>query len=188
MQDLSLHLLDLVRNSVRAGATRIRIAILAEVPADLLTLTVDDNGSGMPPEHLETVLDPFSTTRTTRSVGLGLSLLQESAVRTGGRVSIRSAVREGTSVVTTFGLSSIDRPPLGDVGDTLSLLLVSDPDIEYEMEIASGGAAYRFHTGAARRDIPGIPLSDPAVSAWIRDHVNEAVGLILGGILDEVTR
>ena len=57
MKELSLNILDIAENSVKAGATLVQI-LLAET-SDTLTLTVADNGCGMTPEVLRGVTDPF---------------------------------------------------------------------------------------------------------------------------------
>ena len=89
-QELSLHILDIVQNSTKAGATEISIDVIESLRANLLQMTVRDNGCGMSKEVLATITDPFSTSRTTRKVGLGLSLLQAAAEQCNGAMSIES--------------------------------------------------------------------------------------------------
>ena len=83
MKEISLHILDIAQNSITAGAAHLELR-LEEEPSGRLTLTVTDDGKGMSPELLARVLDPFSTTRTTRKMGLGLPLLRLAAEQTGG--------------------------------------------------------------------------------------------------------
>ena len=73
MKELSLNILDVAENSVKAGASLTQILI--EEQGDLLTLTFKDDGCGMSEEVVRSVIDPFYTTRTTRKVGLGVPLL-----------------------------------------------------------------------------------------------------------------
>ncbi len=75
MQELSLNILDVAQNSVRAGATLTEITVDEQPADDRLTISLRDNGCGMAPEQVRQVTDPFFTTRTTRSVGLGVPLL-----------------------------------------------------------------------------------------------------------------
>ena len=115
MQELSLNVLDVAENSVRANATLIHILVEEDTAADRLTIVIRDNGKGMTQEQVQTVIDPFYTTRTTRKVGLGVPFFRMAAQLSGGDLTIQSAVGEGTTVTATFGLTSIDRMPLGDI-------------------------------------------------------------------------
>ena len=123
MKELSLNLLDIVENSTRAGASLVTIRVIEEPEADRLTLYIEDDGSGMSPELLEAVQDPFTTTRTTRKVGLGIPFLKEGAEMTGGSLDLWSREGEGTRVTATYGYSHIDRPPLGDLAETVVTLV-----------------------------------------------------------------
>lgn len=134
MKDLSLHILDIVENSIAASATRIKIAIAEDVEKDLLTLEIQDDGKGMDAEARERALDPFFTTRTTRRVGLGLPLLAQAARETGGSLELASASGEGTTVRATFQLSHPDRRPLGDIAETLRTIVGARPDLDFQFE------------------------------------------------------
>ena len=123
MQELSLNILDIAENSTRAGATLVEIAVTEDPDRDTLTIAVRDNGCGMDEKLLKSVRDPFTTTRTTRRVGLGVPLLEEAAQATGGHLSIRSAPGKGTELEAVFGYSHIDRMPLGDLAGTISALI-----------------------------------------------------------------
>jgi phosphoglycerate-specific signal transduction histidine kinase len=119
MRDISLHILDIVNNSLAAGADLIEILVVEETTADRLRLTIKDNGRGMDSELLDRVTSPFVTSRTTRRVGLGLSLLKAACDRSGGRLDIESEPGKGTTINACFKYSNIDRPPLGSVADTI---------------------------------------------------------------------
>ena len=113
MEELSLHLLDLIQNSVKAGASLVEIIITEK--AGLLTIILEDNGCGMSEEFLSRVESPFTTTRTTRKVGLGIPLFKQAALMAGGDFSITSRQGEGTRLTATFELDNIDRAPMGDL-------------------------------------------------------------------------
>ncbi|MBQ3903405.1 MAG: sensor histidine kinase, partial [Eubacterium sp.] len=66
MKELSLNILDVAENSVKAGAALTEILIDEE--GESLTLTIKDDGCGMDEETVKAVTDPFYTTRTTRKV------------------------------------------------------------------------------------------------------------------------
>ncbi len=128
MEDLSLHILDIAQNSIEAGASLIEIDISEDLQKDLLTIHVRDNGRGMDAETVAKATDPFFTTRTTRRVGMGLSLLAAATRATGGSLSIDTQPGKGTVLRATFGHGHIDRAPLGDIETTLMVLLAGHPD------------------------------------------------------------
>lgn len=131
MDDLSLHILDVVENSIEAGARNIEIEIVEDLKADRLTIVISDDGRGMDEATLKKVLDPFYTTRKVRRVGLGLSFLQQAAQLANGDLSIHSQVGQGTTVRATFQHSHIDRKPRGDMAKTLMTMIISHPDIRF---------------------------------------------------------
>jgi len=134
MQDLSLHILDIVENSIAASASRIRISIVEDTSRDLLFLEITDNGKGMDAEARQKALDPFFTTRTTRRVGLGLPLLAQAAREGGGSFELDSEPGRGTTVRAVFQLSHPDRKPLGDIAETLQTILIGRPELDLQFE------------------------------------------------------
>lgn len=131
MQDLSLHILDIVENSITAGAKNIEIRITENLAKDLLTIEITDDGKGMDKEFAEKVADPFLTTRIERKVGLGLSLFAEAARMSNGHLTIRSEAPGGTKTKAIFQHSHIDRKPLGNPSETLMTLIVGNPEIDF---------------------------------------------------------
>ena len=131
MRELSLHILDLVTNSIEADSTRVIIAIQESVKSNLLKITIRDNGKGMSKDMVENVLDPFMTTRTTRSVGMGLSLMKQSAMDSGGDLTITSIPGKGTQVNIDLQLGHINRSPLGDLADTIINLIIGTIDVHF---------------------------------------------------------
>ena len=107
MRELSLHILDVAENGITAGGNCIWIAVDEDRKADQLKIVIRDNGRGMPVEKLENIDDPFITTRTTRRVGLGLSLLATAARRCEGTMHVDSKPGKGTEISATFGLNHI---------------------------------------------------------------------------------
>jgi len=183
MRDLSLHLLDILTNSVSAGASRMLIRIMADQQNDLLTIRIEDNGKGMSPDFLKRVTNPFSTTRTTRKVGLGLSLFKEASDITGGNLKIESTVDMGTTVTATFGISSIDRIPLGNMGETISGLISSFPERDFVISFVNGrGEEGELDTVDLRERLGDVPLSEPDVYVFVRDYIQEQQQNIMGGI------
>ncbi|MCP4201487.1 MAG: ATP-binding protein [bacterium] len=139
MQDLSLHILDVVENSVAASAETIEISIVESTASDLLRLEIRDDGKGMDDEMRRKALDPFFTTRTTRRIGLGLPLLAQAARESGGSLELESAPGKGTTVRAEFQLSHPDRKPLGDMAATLGAILAGRPELDLRFEYERDG-------------------------------------------------
>jgi K+-sensing histidine kinase KdpD len=151
MEDLSLHILDIVENSIRAHAKKIEIKIIEEKKKDLLTIEIIDDGKGMDKKTLKNVLDPFFTTKNTKRVGLGLSLLAQSAEESGGSIKIESKPGQGTNVKAVFGYSHIDRKPLGNVNKSLKVLITTNPDINFIYEYRKDDVGYRLDTKGIKK-------------------------------------
>lgn len=175
MEDLSLHILDVAENGLKAGAKQIRIRILEDLEADRLELEVEDDGSGMDPEMTVKALDPFVTTRKTRRVGLGLPFLREAARMAGGDVELDSQPGRGTRVLARFQHSHIDRKPLGDMGATLVAILLGGPQVDVLYEHTREGKSFRFDSRELRKELDPVDLTEPVVLQWIRDRVREGL-------------
>jgi anti-sigma regulatory factor (Ser/Thr protein kinase) len=142
MEDLSLHVLDIVENAVAAGAVRVRIAVNESAARDVLTLRVADDGRGMSALERAQALDPFFTTGRKRT-GLGLPLLAHTAEHCGGRVAIDSVTGRGTVVTARFTLSHVDRPPLTRMMETLMTLYFGHPETEFHYRHTRNGRVFR---------------------------------------------
>lgn len=186
MRDLSLHLLDIVQNSLEAKADNIRIKVSAAPLKDTLEIDVEDNGIGMDQELLSKVTSPFTTTRLTRKTGMGLALLKESAERTGGRLEIESKTGKGTFLKAIFKISNIDRVPLGDLGDTVALLTAMALDTRFTLELTNSKEVFILNTDEVKEKLGGVPLNDYNVTTWLKEYINENTLKIFGGVLDEV--
>jgi len=134
MQDLALHVLDLVDNALRAGATRIGVRVLEETAADRLRVEITDDGRGMDRETLDRALDPFFSTKPGKPVGLGLALFAQAARESGGSLRVESAPGRGTVLRAVFGLSHPDRKPLGDLTGTMDLLAEAHPRVAFDYD------------------------------------------------------
>ena len=175
MRELALHLLDLAQNSLAAGATRLRIEVRLDKAADRLSLTVEDNGRGIPDRMLARVTDPFVTSRKTRRVGLGLALLKAAAQRAGGDLTITSREGMGTTVTATFRAGHLDRAPLGDLAGTIVTVLACNPQLELELVAAWNGQVFNFSTTAWREAVGAGVSADPAVYSSLHRYL--AAGL-----------
>ena len=159
MEDLSLHILDIVENSVAARASKIEIRLSEDTRKDILSLEVIDNGIGMDEEIQKKALDPFFTTKKVRRFGLGLSLLSQSAKAANGHLSIASKKGKGTRIRADFQLSHIDRKPLGDISQTISTLVVGNPDVDIIYVHKKDGHEYVFDTRKIRSRLKDTPLN-----------------------------
>ncbi len=175
MREISLHILDIVENSIEAGATEVELVVDEDRQADLLSVTVSDNGRGMDEAYVRRVLDPFVTSRTTRRVGLGLPLIAATAERCGGGLSIESVEGKGTTVKVTFQLSHIDRPPLGDMKSTVLSIAVGRSDVDLRYVHRVDGRMFELDTAEVKRLLDGLPLSDPAVLRWLSEYLDQDI-------------
>lgn len=189
MRDLSMHVLDIAQNSIKARATRVSVSFDIDA-AGWLRLTVRDDGCGMDAELLRRVQDPFTTTRTTRKVGLGVPMIQQSAVQTGGALRIESAPGKGTTLTATFDLCHVDCPPMGDMCDTLLTLVVLNPDApEFLFTASEGDQSALFDTTQVRAALGGeIPLNQPDVVEWMKASIQEEFKPILEVQVREIHR
>jgi hypothetical protein len=175
MQDLSLHILDVVENSIEAQATLVEIRMEESRSQDLLTLEIIDNGWGMDEKMVRKAVDPFVTTKKTRRVGLGLPLLAEAARATNGRLDLRSQPGKGTWVRASFQLSHIDLKPLGDIAQTLITLVLGHPEVDFVYTHRVNGSVYGFDTREIKSQLDGIPLQDPEVLKIIKNNIKEGL-------------
>ncbi|MEW6531838.1 MAG: ATP-binding protein [Thermodesulfobacteriota bacterium] len=181
MEDLSLHILDVAENGITAGAGLVRITIEEDTEQDMLTVTIEDNGRGMEPDFLAKALDPFVTTRTTRKVGMGLSLLQQAAAEADGDLKVESSPGRGTSVHVTMRHSHIDRKPLGDMAATMITLIEGNPDVDFFYIHKKNGNEFSLDTRELREELEEVPLNNPAVIGFIRDSVDSGLREINAG-------
>ena len=177
MKEISLNILDIAENSVKAGATLTEISVLEE--NDTITLVIKDNGSGMTDEILKTVTNPFYTTRTTRKVGMGLPLLKLEAEMTGGSLTVESRNisehpdNHGTVVTAVFYKNHIDCTPLGDVVSSMTTLIQGHPDIDFLFEHKTKDCQVLLDTRELRSVLEGVPLNTYEVIKWINEFLNE---------------
>ena len=141
-----------------------------------------DDGCGMTEEFAASVTEPFTTTRKTRKVGLGLPLLQQTAMMTGGDLKIVSAVGVGTEVTATFGLGHIDRPPMGDVAGVWFSLVVMNPDTDFLFTYDYDGQTFTFDTRIIRETVAPLPLNQMEIAGWIKDCLSTEINELHGGI------
>ena len=178
MTEISLNILDVAQNSVRAEASLIEISVEADTETDRLTVVIKDNGCGMSEEQVASVTDPFFTTRTTRKIGLGIPFFKQSAEITGGSFSIKSKLGEGTVTKAVYVLSSIDRMPLGDMTTTIHSLITMNTHIDFLYTYSVDGKSFTLDTREFKEILESNELDSPEVSAFIRSFLKENHGEI----------
>ena len=179
MKELSLNILDITENSVKAGATLTQISIIEN--SDTLTLTIMDDGCGMSDEVLKSVENPFYTTRTTRKVGLGIPLLKMAAEMTGGSVKIVSSTNadnHGTTVTALFYKNHLDYTPLGCIEETVITLIQGHPNTDFLFTHQTQNGEVKLDTRELRTVLEGVPLDTYEVILWIKEYLNEQYQLL----------
>lgn len=172
MPEISLNILDVAENSVRAEASLVEITVSVQPEKDTLTVVIKDNGCGMTPEQVSHVQDPFFTTRTTRKVGLGVPFFKQAAESTEGSFRIDSEKGKGTTVKAVFTLSHIDRMPLGDISSTIHTLIVFNEHIDFRYTYEYEERSFTLDTREMREMLGGdISFTEPEVSAFIKEYL-----------------
>lgn len=186
MKELALHIMDVMQNSITAESTRIAVSVKTCDNDRLLTITVEDNGYGMDEETLKKATDPFHTSRTTRLVGLGLPMFKEAALLAGGDFVLESEKGKGTVLTAVFVNESIDRQPMGNLGNVFFLTMLSHQDLELSLVLSSSRGTFYFESKkfTAALERCGNSHMDAAFSA--ETFINEQAELIFRDILPEM--
>ena len=168
MKDLSLHILDISGNSIRANAKNINISIVESIKNNLIELEITDDGTGMNEQMLSNVRDPFFTTRKTRRVGMGIPLLAQNAEQAGGVFTIKSTPGKGTSVYASFKYNNIDSLPIGDMPATLISIISGLNNTELSFVYKTDDNIYQFNTVEIKNILEDINLNDPGVLNYLK--------------------
>lgn len=182
MRDLSLHILDLAQNSIRARARVVSLSVLLDEDG-ILSIIIEDDGTGMSEEMLARVQSPFATTRTTRRVGLGIPMMAENCRLAEGNLSIESTLGKGTRLKATMNTASIDCLPLGDLPGTVVALVSANPDSpDFTLHCRSPRGEMAFDTRKIREALQGVSLAEPEITAWMLESLREEIQPIFGGV------
>lgn len=175
MQELSLHILDIARNSIIINAKNIMISIVEDIENDNLVIIIKDDGKGMDKETLKNVVDPFYTTRTTRSVGLGIPLFKANAESCDGRFEIKSELGVGTEIIAEFKYSHIDRVPIGNIADTIVTILngCDKFDLVYKHKI--NDKEFILDTKEVKMRLGDIEITNLDVIIWLKSYIQEGL-------------
>ncbi len=174
MEEISLHILDIAENSLRAGAKNVEILVVRDRSQDLLKIDVRDDGRGMDAETLAQVRNPFFTTKQ-KKTGLGIPLLAQAAEQAGGGLTIDSAPDSGTRVTVTFQWSAIDRPKMGALADTLLTIIAGHPELDMVYEEWVDGEVFRLDTREIKNELDDVPINSPAVFEALRGMLQDGM-------------
>jgi hypothetical protein len=172
MKDISYHILDIMQNSIHAGASRMETVVSVDRTNGTLELKIIDNGTGMQEEMLNKVTDPFYTTSEVKRVGLGLPLLKQNAEQTGGTFDIASVENKGTTVTAIFKTGHIDMIPVGDLALTIKMLIASNPCKDIVYRHRCNGEGFDLDTGTIKKNLDGVGINNPEVLEFIVDFIN----------------
>jgi hypothetical protein len=175
MKDLSMHIMDIIQNSIVANASMVEINIIENLVDDSFTIIIKDDGKGMDSEMVKNVTDPYCTSRTTRKVGLGIPLLKQNAEQTGGELTIQAEVGKGTILNARFIHSSIDRQPLGDIAGTIVLTASANPTLDFVYTHTINQKTYCFDTREVKEALDGIPISNLQIIKYLREMIEENI-------------
>ena len=173
MKNLALHILDIAENSIRARASCVRISITESTLENLYSITIEDNGNGMPPELLEKVTDAFTTTRTTRKIGLGLPLLKQHAEMCAGSLNIESEPGKGCRVFASFRHNHIDKQPTGDIPGVLRILTSGNRNLRIVYTHITDSGKYEFDSEQVRSELGDEEFYNPLIQKYIKEMIFE---------------
>ena len=175
MQDIAMHLLELIQNSIKANATKIVIELHEEVDEGMLDMKVQDDGCGMDETSLKHALDPFYTTRTTRHIGMGLAFMQQLCDQCNGSLEVQSEKEKGTRIHARVQISHIDCPPLGDFGEMMMVAIQASATIYYQFIYQIEDKKFVFDSNQIQELLQGVSLQDPSVLLWIKEYINQEI-------------
>lgn len=176
MIDLSLHILDVATNAFKADATVVKVNIKEE--EDSIQVWIEDNGCGMSKEVLESVTNPFFTSRKTRRVGLGIPLFKQTCEQTGGFLDIKSEVGVGTIVHALMYTNHIDAIPLGDIGESIFVLIMNPYNCDVEACVNfkdENKEPFTLDTKEIKELLDGVPLTENSVAAWLKEYISSGL-------------
>ena len=173
MKELSLHVYDLMENSIAAKASLIELTIIDSLKDNIYSFMIKDNGKGMSQDFLAKVTDPWTTTRTTRKVGIGLSLIKMNTELCGGGMNIESEVGKGTTLGFWFQHDHIDRAPMGDLAGTIVMLCAQHEDIHYIYRHITDEGEYTFDTDEVKEALDGMSMNDINIIKYLKEMIQE---------------
>ena len=178
MEEICAHILDIAANALTAGARNISISIEKDRMNNMLSVWFKDDGKGMDEETVKRVVDPFFSTKKGKKVGLGIPLLKGTAETCGGKFHLKSKLGEGVDIFVTFQLDHPDLPPLGNLKDTIVVLIVGNPDVDFSFAYGVDGTRFSLYTKDIKALIGDVPVNHPEVVKFLTDYLDEKLQFI----------
>ncbi len=175
MEDLAMHILEILMNSIKAGASLITLKIRDSFNDDVIAFSIEDDGKGMDEEMVKKAADPFTTSRTTRRIGMGLAFMKGLAETCNGDFRIESTVGKGTVVHASVQKLNIDTPDLGNLGEMMMESIQSDENIDYVLEYETDYGQFVFDTRIIKEELAGVSLLEPEILIWIKEYINQGI-------------
>ncbi len=175
MQDLAMQTLEILMNSVGAKADTVILRIRESEHDNRIDIEVEDNGCGMSPEMVQKVTDPFTTSRKTRKVGLGVAFMKGLTEQCNGSFDIQSTVGVGTTVRASIQKDHIDAPPMGDLGEMIMYVIQADENIDFQFYYTTDNGNFEFLSEAVKQELEGVSLLEPEILLWIKEYINEGI-------------
>jgi len=173
MDEISSHIMDIAINAITAKAKHIEVSVAADLTKSLLTLFFKDDGIGMDKDMIKKVQDPFFSTKTGKKVGLGIPLLKGTAETTGGDFSLTSELGKGVEIHASFHLDHPDLPPLGKLKDTILVLVVGNPDVDFAFKYSVDAREFVFDTTAIKAILQGMPINSPEIVKFLINYLDD---------------
>ena len=173
MRELSLNVLDIAQNSIKANASLIEIELSESTEKKELLIGIYDNGKGMTSEQVQSVTDPFFTTRTTRKVGLGIPFFKMAAEMTDGSFGIESEVGVGTKVRAVFRTDHLDFTPVGDMCSTIVILITMNLSVDFVYKRKLDEKQFTVDTRQLKEILGDVPLNEPSIVSWLTDYIRD---------------
>lgn len=176
MDEISLHILDIVENSITAGSTKILLRIIKDTNKNIIKVIVKDNGKGMTPEQLKMSTNPFYSTKKQGKGGLGLALIKQTCEQCECTFNMDSKLGLGTLVEATMLIDHPDRPVMGDLTSTVvSLIAGLNENLNMIFEVNADEFNYKLDTSEIRKELDGMPLNHPAVMQFMKNDIKENI-------------
>ena len=170
-----MHIIEILMNSIAANATKILLRIKNSINEDIISIEVEDNGKGMSKEKAKKASSPFSTSRKTRKIGMGLAFLKGLCDTCNGTFEIDSEEGVGTKVKAAIQKSHIDTPELGNIGEICMATLQANEDLDFTLEYNNDVTSFIFSSNEIRKELDGVSLNEPEILLWIKDYINQGI-------------
>ncbi|MBQ7245526.1 MAG: sensor histidine kinase [Firmicutes bacterium] len=175
MEDLAMHMMEIIMNSIHANSQNIEVKIEESEEKNLIEMSIKDDGKGMTKELLCKIVDPFTTGRTTRKVGLGVSFMKGLTEMCDGSFDVSSEVGKGTLLKASVRRDNIDVPPMGDLGEMMMQCIMADEKIDFDFSYKTDRDEFCFSTKEIKRELDGVSLLEPEILIWIKSYINEGI-------------